>query len=170
RKGIDTVIRAMRKLPPGVGYRIVGAGPDESRLRHLASSEGVANRVQFLGRLDDDALAEEYRRCRLFVLPARRTAEGDLEGYGLVYFEAAAYGRAVVAGRSGGEVDAVVDGQTGVLVDGQSTDELATVLGSLLADPGRLDRMGAAGRLRVETSHNWTRAAAVVDATLDQLR
>jgi phosphatidylinositol alpha-1,6-mannosyltransferase len=169
RKGIDTVIRAMRGLPAEVEYRIVGSGPDESRLRQLTASEGVENRVHFLGRLTDQELADEYKQSSLFVLPARRTNDGDLEGYGLVYFEAAAWGRAVVAGRSGGEVDAVVDGETGVLVDGDSVDAVQAAIGSLLKDPGKLNELGASGRARVESTHNWSRAAATVDATLDSL-
>jgi len=166
RKGIDTVIRALPGLAADVAYRVVGSGPDDARLRTLAQTTGVADRVHFLGRLDESALADEYRRCTVFVLPARRTLDGDLEGYGLVYFEAAAWGRPVVAGRSGGEIDAVVDGQTGVLVDGESVPQVVDTLGSLLANPARLQRLGAAGRERVETTHNWSRAAAVVDATL----
>ena len=135
----------------------------------MATVEGVADRVHFLGRLDDRALEDEYRRCAIFVLPARRTSLGDLEGYGLVYFEAAAWGRPVIAGRSGGEVDAVVDGQTGVLVDGESVDQVARAVTSLLTDPRRLELLGEQGRQRVEASHNWARAARVVDATLAQL-
>jgi len=169
RKGIDTVIRAMASLPPSVEYRVVGGGPDEARLRQLAIAQGVAERVHFLGRLDEPALADEYRRCTIFVLPARRTATGELEGYGLVYFEAAAWGRPVVAGRSGGEIDAVVDGETGVLVDGESVDQLACTIRALLADPGRLHALGAAGRQRVEQTHNWQAAADVLDATLVEL-
>ncbi len=169
RKGIDTVIRALPSLPPTVEYRVVGAGPDEPRLRNLALSQGVNERVHFLGRLDDQALADEYRRCSIFVLPGRRTADGDLEGYGLVYFEAAAWGRPVIAGRSGGEIDAVVDGETGVLVDGESVEDLSRTIRELLADPARLQSLGAAGRRRVETTHNWQAAAAVVDATLAEI-
>jgi phosphatidyl-myo-inositol dimannoside synthase len=170
RKGIDTVIRAMPGLAADVEYRVVGSGPDEARLRRLAREAGVDERVRFLGPLDERALADEYRRCTVFVLPARRTLGGDLEGYGLVYFEAAAWGRPVIAGRSGGEVDAVVDGQTGVLVNGDSTEQVAETIASLLADPRRLQALGAAGRERVETTHNWSRAAAVVDQTLARLR
>jgi phosphatidyl-myo-inositol dimannoside synthase len=163
------VIRAMRTLPRSVEYRVVGSGPEANRMRSLAVAEGMADRVHFLGRLDDQALADEYRRCTVFVLPARRTLGGDLEGYGLVYFEAAAWGRPVVAGRSGGEVDAVVDGVTGVLVDGDSASAVANAITSLLANPERLTAFGAAGRERVETTHNWSRAAAVVDHTLAHL-
>jgi len=169
RKGIDTAIGAMRRLPAEVHYRIVGSGPDEQRLRNLAMASGVGRRVQFLGRLDDSELAGEYQRSTMFVLPARRTSEGDLEGYGLVYFEAAAWGRPVIAGRSGGEIDAVVDGRTGMLVNGDSIDEVAMAIASLLNDRPRLQDLGAAGRQRVETSNNWACAARVVDATLAQL-
>jgi phosphatidylinositol alpha-1,6-mannosyltransferase len=169
RKGLDTVIRAMPSLPQDVNYRIVGSGPDESRLRQLAISLGVADRVHFLGRLDDQALADEYRRCALFVLPARRTPDGQLEGYGLVYFEAATWGRPVLAGRSGGEVDAVVDGVTGQLVNGESVADVAQAIVGLLGDPARLRTLGDNGRARVEASHNWTCVARVVDDVLASL-
>jgi phosphatidylinositol alpha-1,6-mannosyltransferase len=169
RKGIDTVIRALGRLDPTIEYRVVGSGPDEPRLRALAAAEGVAERVTFLGRLDDAALAREYQQCALFVLPARRTPDRQLEGYGLVYFEAAAWGRPVLAGRSGGEIDAVVDGQTGVLVDGASVNEVAAALDRLLGNKDQLRQMGEAGRRRVETTHNWSRAAAIVDQTLARL-
>jgi phosphatidyl-myo-inositol dimannoside synthase len=170
RKGLDVVIRALRRLPTHVAYRVVGSGPDLARLRQLAIDEGVIERVTFLGRVDADRLAEEYQRCSVYVQPSRRTPEGELEGYGLVYFEATAWGRPVIAGRSGGEIDVVVDGSTGLLVDGTSVDAVATAIDSLLADPERMARLGAAGRRRVETTHNWSRAAAVVDAMLASLR
>jgi phosphatidylinositol alpha-1,6-mannosyltransferase len=166
RKGIDMVIRALRCLPSHVAYRVVGSGPDLDRLRQVASAEGVAARVTFLGRVSPEELAQEYQRCAIYVQPSRRTAEGELEGYGLVYFEAAAWGRPVIAGRSGGEVDAVVDGETGLLVDGTSLGAVAGAIAELLGDPERLQALGAAGRRRVENTHNWTRAAAVVEAAL----
>jgi phosphatidyl-myo-inositol dimannoside synthase len=168
RKGVDTTIRALRGLPSAVAYRVVGSGPDLDRLRRLAQAEGVAERVTFLGRLDDAALAQEYQRCAVLVQPARRV-DGELEGYGLVYFEAAAWGRPVIAGRSGGEIDAVVHGETGLLVDGTSVDAVASAVADLLATPERLVAMGAAGRRRVQTTHNWTQAAATLEAVLREL-
>jgi phosphatidylinositol alpha-1,6-mannosyltransferase len=156
-------------LPEGVSYRVVGTGPDEGRLKRLACELGVIGRVSFLGRLSDAELAEEYQRCALFVQPSRRTAEGEVEGLGLVFFEAAAWGRPVVAGRSGGEIDAVVDGETGVLVNGESVDEVTQAIQSLLADPNRLRRLGENGRGRVESSHNWHNAAAKLDHLLQRL-
>ncbi|GAC1326838.1 MAG: glycosyltransferase family 4 protein [Chloroflexota bacterium] len=169
RKGIDTVISALRELPPDVVYRVVGTGPDEPRLRALAWSMGVSDRVHFLGRLDNDALTREYQASTVFVLPSRVTDDCEREGYGLVYFEAAACGRPVVAGMSGGEVDAVVDGHTGVLVDGASTDAVRDALAALLVDPERRARLGRAGWKRVNETHNWACAARVVDATLQDV-
>jgi phosphatidyl-myo-inositol dimannoside synthase len=119
--------------------------------------------------VDDEALAQEYQRCAVFVLPSRRTADGELEGYGLVHFEAAAWGRPVVAGRSGGEVDVVIDGETGLLVKGDSVEQVVDAIRALMDDPERLRRMGEAGRRRVETTHNWSRAAQVVDAVVARL-
>jgi phosphatidylinositol alpha-1,6-mannosyltransferase len=170
RKGVDVVLYALRLLPAHVAYRVVGGGPDDERLRRLAAELGVADRVTFTGRVESGQLADEYRRCAIYVQPSRRTADGELEGYGLVYSEAAAWGRPVVAGRSGGEGDVVVDGETGVLVDGTSVREVADALQTLLVDPERMQQLGAAGRRRVETTHTWTRAASVVDATLAQVR
>jgi phosphatidylinositol alpha-1,6-mannosyltransferase len=172
RKGVDTVLRALARIAPthpNVSYTVVGTGPDEPRLRALASELGVAGRVCFRGRVDDATLQREYANCDLFVLTCRRTEDGSVEGYGLVYFEAAAWGRPVLAGRSGGEVDAVVDGETGRLVDGSSVDAVADAAIKLLSDPERLRQLGEAGRQRVQTTHNWTRAAEVVDATLARL-
>ena len=169
-KGIDTVIRALSRLDATVEYRVVGQRPGRGAFATPGGGrKASAERVHFLGRLDDAALADEYRRCAAFVQPSRRTDDGQLEGYGLVYFEAAAWGRPVVAGRSGGEVDAVVDGRTGLIVDGQSVDTVADAIRALLADPDRLQTLGAAGRRRVETSHNWANAAAVVDRSLWRL-
>jgi phosphatidylinositol alpha-1,6-mannosyltransferase len=169
RKGIDTVLLALSRLPECVSYRVVGSGPDEARLRALACDLGVARRVTFVGRVSDADLAQEYQRCSVFVLPSRRTAEGELEGLGLVFFEAAAWGRPVVAGRSGGEVDAVVDGETGLLVDGESVDEVTRAIQALLEDPEQLRRLGDNGRRRVEASQNWQNAAARLDDLLRRL-
>ncbi len=173
RKGVDTVIRAIPALArmfPALAYRVVGGGPDESRLRRLAAALGVGERVTFLGRLDEEELDREFRRCALFVQPSRRMADGELEGLGLVYFEAAAWGRPAVAGRSGGEGDAVVDGVTGVLVDGGSVEAVAAAIAALLRDPARLSAYGAAARRRVEAGYTWDHAAAVVDGVLERVR
>lgn len=174
QKGVDTVIRALPGLArhlPAVEYRVVGSGPDEGRLRALASELGVARRITFVGALPADSaeLTEEYARCSLFVLPTRATPEGPFEGYGLVFLEAGAHGRPVLAGSTGGERDAVADGETGVLVDGGSPEVVERAIVELLLDPPRLRELGEAGRRRVETTHNWDRAAEVIEEVLTRV-
>lgn len=172
RKGVDMVIRALPSLMerfPELRYRIVGDGPDRSRLEAVARDAGVDDRVDFLGRVSDERLHEAYERCALFVLPSRRSEDQELEGLGLVYLEAGAHGRAVVAGTSGGEADAVVSGVTGVLVDGASAAAVEAAIGGLLADRDALARMGVAGWKRVRDETNWDRAAQTVGKALDDL-
>lgn len=172
RKGIDTVIRALPAIAarvPDVQYRVVGGGPSEAALRQLAAASGVADRVRFLGTLDDAGLDAEYRRCALFVLPTRRTPDGELEGLGLAYLEAAAWGRPSVAGTSGGERDAVEEGVTGCLVDGTSPETVAETVIRLLSEPRRLAEMGAAARRRVEAGRTWDHAAGAVERVLAEV-
>jgi phosphatidylinositol alpha-1,6-mannosyltransferase len=89
-------------------------------------------------------------------MPCRsRFADLEVEGLGIVFLEASATGLPVVAGRSGGSPDAVLDGQTGYVVDGTSVEEVAARLVELLTDPERARAMGEAGRAWVETHWRW---------------
>jgi phosphatidyl-myo-inositol dimannoside synthase len=151
RKGHDTIIRALPRVREDVGpvrYLIAGAGPDEPRLRALARDVGCAEDVVFAGRVADDELPALYAACDVFVMPSRSLAARDgLEGFGLVFLEAAACAKPTVGGRSGGVADAVVDGTTGLLVDPLDIDGLCGALTRLLGDAGLAARLGTAGRL-----------------------
>lgn len=154
RKGHDTVIRALPRIRNDVGavrYLVAGAGPDESRLRALASEVGCADEVIFAGRVPDGQLPGFYAACDAFAMPSRSLNERDgIEGFGLVFLEAGASGKPVVGGRSGGVADAVIDGATGFLVDPLDVDGLAAALTRVLRDPVLSARLGAAGRQRAE--------------------
>jgi len=92
----------------------------------------------------------------VFAMPCRTRLGGlEVEGWGNVFIEAAACGRPVVVGDSGGAREALVDGETGILVDGADVASVADAVASLLGDPVRAQRMGEAGRARVERSHTW---------------
>lgn len=164
RKGHDLVIRALPRILaalPDAVYLVVGDGPDRARLERLAGDLGVASSTRFVGEVEDDALAAWFRTCDVFVLPSREIRRsGHVEGFGIVFLEAGACGRAVVGGRSGGVVEAVDDGRTGLLVDPEDPDDLARALLVLLEDPAAARAMGAAGRRRVERSFTWERALA----------
>lgn len=163
RKGHDLVIRALARLGPDrpARYVIVGDGEERARLEALAVSAGVRDRIEFAGQVPADQLPHYYAACDLFLLPNRVDA-GDVEGFGIVFLEAAASRRPVIGGNSGGVPEAIAQDETGLLVSGTDVEELAAAI-SLLADsPERRHAMGAAGRRRVCAEFTWDRAAAQV--------
>jgi phosphatidyl-myo-inositol dimannoside synthase len=162
RKGQDVLIRAMpriRRRVPDAALLIVGAGPYEDRLRRLAARADPGS-VVFVGQVSEADLPRYYRAADVFAMPCRNRLGGlEVEGWGNVFVEAAACGRPVVVGDSGGASESVVPGRTGLLVDGSNVEEVAEAVGSLLEDPARAEAMGMAGRARVEASFDWSRPA-----------
>ncbi len=161
RKGQDTLIDALpaiRERAPGASLVIVGGGPDEERLRSRAAALGDA--VVFTGQVAEDDLPRYYALGDVFAMPCRTRLGGlEVEGWGNVFIEAAACGRPVVVGDSGGARESLVDGETGILVDGRRSGEVADAVATLLADPARASAMGAAGRERVLRDHTWPEIA-----------
>ena len=158
RKGHDTVIKALptvQAVIPDVRYLIVGSGEEETALRALAAGQSVAGLVEFVGQVPSDSLPDYYRACDVFILANREEAHQDIEGFGIVFLEANAASKPVVAGRSGGTSEAVVDGETGVLVDAEDSGTVANAIVSLLSNPERSLRMGVRGRARVVERFGW---------------
>jgi len=148
-KGVDTVITALSRVlerVPDVHYWVVGEGRDSSRLKGLAGTCGVADRVHFLGSVNDDILREQYRSCDIFVMPSAK------EGFGIVFLEAMRYGKAVVAADAGGSPEVVLDGVTGSLVPYGNSAQLADAITDLCINRDKRLRLGKAGyrRLRQE--------------------
>lgn len=165
RKGQDTVIRAMRRIQeevPDVIYVIVGTGPHEGPLRELATKFGVP--VIFCGQVSDNELVNYYYASDVFVMPSRQIGDDDFEGFGIVYLEAGACGIPVIAGRSGGVEDAVLDHVTGLLVDPMNETEVSTSVVRLLTDPSLARLLGENGRKRVEDAFDWPLIAAAHEA------
>ncbi|MFF8376477.1 glycosyltransferase family 4 protein [Streptomyces sp. NPDC015661] len=159
RKGQDTLIRAMpailRRVPDAV-LLIVGGGPYEKDLHRLAAETGVAGSVRFTGAVPWSELPAHYGAGDVFAMPCRTRRGGlDVEGLGIVYLEASATGLPVVAGDSGGAPDAVLDGETGWVVRGESAEETADRVATLLLDPELRARMGERGRAWVEERWRW---------------
>lgn len=158
RKGIDTVMKALAHLTsdfPNIKYLIVGTGPDEPRLRQMTKDYALNDRVFFAGAVSDDELPAYYAAASLFVMPARQLDNGDVEGFGIVYLEANTYGLAVIGGRSGGVPEAIVNNQTGWLVDPNTSEELIQVLRQKLGNADLRTQVGAAGRERALASFAW---------------
>lgn len=164
RKGQDRLVRALpavRRRVPDAALLLVGGGPDRKRLRALAERVGVADHVVFTGSVPWAELPAHHAAGDVFAMPCRTRNGGlDVEGLGIVYLEASATGRPVVAGDSGGAPDAVLDGETGFVVPGRDTGAIADRVATLLADPALAARMGATGRAWVERDWQWDDLAA----------
>ena len=170
RKGQDTVIRALPALlerEPELRYVVVGSGPAEEGLRRLAAAEGVARQVVFAGAVRDDDLPAYYRACDIFVMPTRYDpADGQVEGFGIAFLEAAAAGKPSVAGAAGGAAEAVLDGQTGLVVDPQDLRAVGGAILRLVEDRDLADRLAATGARRVQAQFDRRRFGPRVRAVL----
>lgn len=163
RKGHDMVIKALpevRRTVPDVTYLIVGDGPYRGELERLAVELGVRDHVVFAGRADDAELASIYALADVFIMASReRREENDVEGFGLVYLEAAACGKPVIGGRSGGVPEAIQEGVTGLLVDPEDPMDIARAITRTLSEPGLSAALGAAGAARVRREFTWSQFA-----------
>ncbi|HVC68738.1 MAG TPA: glycosyltransferase family 4 protein [Acidimicrobiales bacterium] len=158
RKGMDVLIAAAAALSPafpGLTVAIAGDGRERAKLAGLVRSTGAP--VRLLGRVDDDELGRLYGSADVFAMACRNRWFGlEQEGFGIVFLEAAACGVAQVAGRSGGADEAVVDGETGLVVaDPGDPGAVAHALRRLLGDDAGRRRMGRAARTRVEQSFGY---------------
>lgn len=159
RKGQDALIRALpliRRRVPDAALLVVGGGPYRPTLEKLVREHHLSGDVVFTGGVEWAELPVHYAAGDVFAMPCRTRNRGlDVEGLGMVFLEASATGLPVVVGDSGGAPDAVRDGETGYLVDGRNPDRIADRIATLLEDPERARRMGAAGRDWVEHEWRW---------------
>ena len=163
RKGQDVLVAGWPRVlarHPGARLLLVGGGPAEARLRRAVTDRGLTGSVTFTGPVDAAQLPGHYAAGDVFAMPCRTRRAGlDVEGLGMVFLEAAACARPVVAGTSGGAPEAVREGITGNVVDPHSPAAVADCIAGLLEDPDRARAMGAAGRAWVEERWSWTRIA-----------
>ena len=158
RKGHDTVIKAvatLREKFPAIEYSIAGTGEEEPSLRKLAKDLGVTDHVHFLGEVSDEELVSQYHQNDIFVL-ANRDIDGDVEGFGIVLLEAQACGKPVIAGRSGGTADTLIDGETGFLIDAKNETKLVELISSELSSPETRRGIGEMGKSHVIKNFDWS--------------
>lgn len=151
RKGFDNVIRALKVLRQqgyDAHYALIGIGEDLEHLRKVARDTGVQEYVHFLGHVSYEDLPRWYSACNIFAMP-NRDIDGDTEGFGLVFLEVAASGKPAVAGLAGGTGSAVVDGVTGLRINGENLNEIVQALSHILHNPEEAAAMGRRGRERV---------------------
>ncbi len=148
RKGHDLVLRALAQIKEkrsDVAYVIVGEGNTQESLQELSKELGVEDMVDFVGRKSGDDLVAYYKACDIYVHTPRVTGL-KFEGFGIVYLEASACGKPIVAADAGGIRDAVLDGETGLIAPDGDVDAIADHILTVLGDEDLASRMGAAGR------------------------
>ena len=159
RKGQDKLIAALpaiKSAVPNVHLVLVGVGPHQDYLEKLALKLNVSDCVTFIGRINYAELPKYICLGDIFAMPSRSRFFGlEVEGLGIVYLEASACGLPVVGGKSGGAPDAVLVGETGMVVDGTNSSEIADACIELLNNPELCALMGANGRAWIIENWRW---------------
>lgn len=171
-KGQDITLRAVAALTeefPTLRYAIVGTGPDEGRLRALASELRISDRTIFTGAVSDDEIAEAYATSTIYMGLSRVESVIFAEGFGISFLEAAASGVPSIAGDSGGVRSAVRDGISGIVVPPTDVRRAADAIRDLLRNPEKRAAMGSSARSLVETHYNWERVARDTRAFTEQV-
>lgn len=168
RKGFDQVMQAIPELVRrglDVHHAVIGKGEDADYLSGIRAASATPERIHLLGAIGAEDLPLWYAASDLFAMP-NRDVGADTEGFGMVYIEAAACGRASLAGNTGGTGSAVLDNETGLRCDGNSVADITDALFRLL-DPG--SRFGAECAARAQTrAHAEFSWQAVMNRTLDR--
>lgn len=157
RKGFDVLIEAMAEFQSRAQLVIGGSGRDRDRLEKLAKERGVA--VRFLGRVEDEDMPALFGSADIFAMLCRGDRWGGLEveGFGIVFLEAAACGVPQIAGRSGGSHEAVADGESGIVVEPRDVEQVRSALRTLLDDDQLRAKMGTAARERAVSEFSYSR-------------
>jgi phosphatidylinositol alpha-1,6-mannosyltransferase len=159
RKGQDHLIQSLPEIlksVPDAHVLMVGQGPYLSHLKKLVAHLDLADHVSFIGRIQYAQLPQYICAADVFAMPSRSRFFGlEVEGLGIVYLEASACGLPVIAGSSGGAPDAVLNGVTGFIVDGENNQEIAAAAIRLLSDVDQAKKMGAAGREWIIENWRW---------------
>ena len=134
-------------------YYIVGDGPDKEKLIQLVKEKNLSNQIIFLGYLDDIKLQYYYALCDIFLLTSKTSK--TLEGFGIVYLEANLHEKPVIAASVGGVTDAVIDGETGFLIEENNIKELKEKILLLMNNKELRIQLGKQGKQRVESDFLW---------------
>lgn len=154
RKGLDVAIQAVAKIQREIPieYVIIGDGPDLTRLEDIAARTGA--QVRWISRPSDELKWSWFASSDIFLLPVRDEGD-DVEGFGIVFLEAGSLGIPSIAGRSGGATEAVLDGETGIIVDPTSVEEVECALRRLLSSKDIRTVMGENAKRRIEREFQW---------------
>ena len=162
-KALPSVLKTVNNLM----YLIIGKGEEEERLIKLTKGLGLEKHVRFIGYIEPKDMPMYYNLCDIFVMPSK-TIDIDYESFGIVYAEANACGKPVIGGRSGGVIDAVIVGVTGLLVDPDNVEGISQAIIHLMTDKVYAKKLGENGRRRVEQELNWPMVGRKIEEILEK--
>ena len=158
RKGADMVIKSIPKIKTeikNIVYIIAGGNAYYKKdLVELSKKFSVNDRIIFMPNAKDEEIKALYDLCDLFIMPCRQINE-DVEGFGIVFLEANCFNKPVIGGKSGGAMEAIIDNETGLLVNPLNLDEISNAIIKLLNNKNLTEKFGIAGRQRAEQEFNW---------------
>jgi teichuronic acid biosynthesis glycosyltransferase TuaC len=155
-KGIDLNLMAVSKLiekHPRLKYVVIGDGPERKRLVGLVANLGVDSQVEFIGRLSHEKVMKYMAEIEIFSLPSW------LEGFGVVYLEAMAHGKPIIACQGEGIEDVITHGETGLLVEPKNVESLVEAIDFLLSNPEKAKSIGERARNLVLEKYTWEKNA-----------
>ncbi|MDO8669453.1 MAG: glycosyltransferase family 4 protein, partial [Candidatus Buchananbacteria bacterium] len=167
RKGHDLVIKALAKIKdqyPDIKYLIIGDGQKADFLKKITEDLKLNNQVDFLGRIEHDNIIKYFHLCDIYVHTPKFSKDLKFEGFGIVYLEASACGKPIVASDAGGIRDAVIDGKTGLIARNEDVDDIADKIVQLLDNDNLRLEMGKVGRVYAK-EHDWSN---IVDKFIDK--
>jgi len=153
---------------PNLIYLIVGKGEEEKNIRIVINELGLQSYVKLIGYIEPPHVGPYYCTCDVFIMPSK-SGNTYYESFGIAYAEANACGKPVIAGKSGGIEEAVIDGVTGLLVDPENIEEIAQTIIRLLTDREYARKLGENGRRRVENELNWKTTGKKIEEVLVKL-
>lgn len=165
-KGIDFNLKAIKKLEkkhPNLIYLIIGEGEVRKELRRLMKVLKLEDRVEFLGKLSHKKTMEYISICDIFSLPSWQ------EAFGVVYIEAMAHGKPVIACKGEGPEDFIKDGETGILVKPKNVDDLAKTLDFLLSNQEESRKIGERAKELVFKNYTWEKAVNKIIETYNSI-
>ena len=163
RKGIDLVIKSLPDLIvrfPSLQYVIVGSGDDLPRLKSLAKELDLENRVHFIGGISDEELSRYYQTCSLFIMPS------STEGLGIVYLEAMAFAKPIIAGEYGGSSEVVLPGETGYIVPHNDLHPIKNSIAAILENKEKALLMGEKGKNYLQEKFSAEKMASIITSLL----
>jgi phosphatidylinositol alpha-1,6-mannosyltransferase len=172
RKGFDMVIKALplvlEKVPSAV---LVSCGQGElaAQLKKMVKDYNLDEHVIFTGFIPHAELPQYYNLCDVFIMPSREYSQVDAEGFGIVYLEAGACGKPAIGGRSGGTPDAILDGETGLLVGPGDREDIANAIIKILSDDNLARQLGENARRRISEKFQWKFASRSLEGLIKEL-